>query len=217
MTEAEWQAATDPTPMILSLGDRVSERKLRLFAVACARTVWDRLAFDRMREAVDIGERFADGLATEQERFRVMSDLFALPSNAVRDRDHRFKNLTREENAAYLAALNAVVPIDGTPQRFVSRPTWQFAAEVTGDRQPGLLRDIFNPFHPVTFDPAWITPTVRSLAEGIYADGAFDRLPILADALQDAGCENADVLDHCRGDGPHVRGCWVVDLILGKG
>ena len=58
--------------------------------------------------------------------------------------------------------------------------------------------------------------TVVSLAEGIYAERAFDRLPILADALQDAGCDNPDVLDHCRGDGPHARVCWVVDLILGK-
>jgi hypothetical protein len=65
-------------------------------------------------------------------------------------------------------------------------------------------------------DPTWLTSTVVSLAEGIYAERAFDRLPILADALQDAGCDSADVLDHCRGTGPHARGCWVVDLVLGK-
>jgi hypothetical protein len=69
---------------------------------------------------------------------------------------------------------------------------------------------------PVTPSQSWLTPTVVSLAEGIYADRAFDRLPILADALQDAGCDNADVLDHCRGPGPHARGCWVIDLVLGK-
>jgi hypothetical protein len=81
-----------------------------------------------------------------------------------------------------------------------------------------ILRDIFgNPFHPVTADPSWFTPTVLTLAEGIYADRAFDRLPIQADALQDAGCEDADILTHCRGPGPHARGCWVVDLVLGKG
>ena len=79
------------------------------------------------------------------------------------------------------------------------------------------LRDIFgNPFRPVAVDPTWLTSTAVALARGIYDDRAFDRLPILADALQDAGCENADVLDHCRGPGPHVRGCWVVDLVLGK-
>jgi hypothetical protein len=84
--------------------------------------------------------------------------------------------------------------------------------------QAGLVRDCFgNPFRPVTLDPSWLTSTVVSLAEGIYADRAFDRLPILADALQDAGCDNPEVLDHCRAPGPHVRGCWVVDLILGNG
>ncbi|WP_149112072.1 hypothetical protein [Limnoglobus roseus] len=80
-----------------------------------------------------------------------------------------------------------------------------------------LLRDIFgNPFRPIAFSPAWLTPAAVGLAEAIYADRAFDRLPILADALQDAGCEDVDVLSHCRGDGPHVRGCWVVDGVLGK-
>jgi hypothetical protein len=80
-----------------------------------------------------------------------------------------------------------------------------------------LLRDILgNPFRPVAANPSWLTSTVLALAEGICADRAFDRLPILADALQDAGCENADILNHCRGGGVHVRGCWVVDLVLGK-
>jgi hypothetical protein len=79
------------------------------------------------------------------------------------------------------------------------------------------LRDIFgNPFRPVNADPVWLTSTVVSLAEGMYAERAFDRLPILADALQDAGCDHPDILSHCRSDSTHVRGCWVVDLILGK-
>ncbi len=81
----------------------------------------------------------------------------------------------------------------------------------------GLLRDIFgNPFRPVAFDPAWLTSTVSALATGIYTERAFDRLPILADALQDAGCDNEDILSHCRGPGPHVRGCWAVDLLTGR-
>ncbi len=86
-----------------------------------------------------------------------------------------------------------------------------------GQRQCDSLRDIFgNPFQPVTADPAWLTSTVVQLATGIYQERAFDRMPILADALQDAGCDNDDILNHCRSDGPHVRGCWVVDLLLGK-
>ena len=80
-----------------------------------------------------------------------------------------------------------------------------------------LVRCILgDPFRPVTFDASWHTSTVVALAEGIYADRAFDQLPILADALEDAGCGHPDVLAHCRGDGPHARGCWVVDLVLGK-
>ena len=74
-----------------------------------------------------------------------------------------------------------------------------------------------NPFRPVEVDSTWLTSDVLLLAGGIYDERAFDRMPILADALQDTGCANDDVLNHCRGDGPHVRGCWVVDLLLGKG
>jgi hypothetical protein len=73
-----------------------------------------------------------------------------------------------------------------------------------------------NPFHPIALDPMWLMPSVKHLAEAIYEDRAFDRLPILADALEDAGCTNADILNHCRQPGEHVRGCWVVDLLLDK-
>ena len=82
--------------------------------------------------------------------------------------------------------------------------------------QADVLREVFpNPFRPVTADPAWLTPTVVSLAAAIYEDRAFDRLPVFADALEEAGCTNADVLLHCRQPGDYVRGCWVVDLVLG--
>lgn len=80
-----------------------------------------------------------------------------------------------------------------------------------------LLREIDgNPFRPVALDPAWLTSTVVTLAEGIYQARAFDRMPILADALEDAGCDHADILTHCRQPGEHVRGCWVVDLLTGR-
>jgi len=84
-------------------------------------------------------------------------------------------------------------------------------------RQAALLRDIFgNPFRPVAFDPSWRTETAVGIARGIYEDRAFERMPILADALEEAGCEHPDILSHCREPGEHVRGCWVVDLVLGK-
>src|SRR5262249_19324861 len=80
-----------------------------------------------------------------------------------------------------------------------------------------MIWDVFgNPFRPVTLDPFWPTPTLVALARRMYESRDFSPMPILADALQDAGCDNDDILDHCRGDGPHVRGCWVVDMLLGK-
>ncbi|MBL8795112.1 MAG: hypothetical protein JNM56_14480 [Planctomycetia bacterium] len=84
-------------------------------------------------------------------------------------------------------------------------------------RQAGFIREIFgNPFRPATIDPTWRTANVVSLATAIYNERAFDRLPILADALEDAGCTSREILDHCRQPGEHVRGCWCVDLVLGK-
>ncbi len=83
--------------------------------------------------------------------------------------------------------------------------------------QAALIRDIFgDPFPPPKFEKAWRTPDVASLAESIYEDKAFDRMPILGDALEEAGCDDPVILGHCRGTGPHVRGCWVLDLVLGK-
>jgi hypothetical protein len=91
------------------------------------------------------------------------------------------------------------------------------ARHVEWQAQTDLARDIFgNPFRPATVDPAWRTSTVVALARGMYESRDFGAMPILADALQDAGCDNEDILNHCRGPGPHIRGCWVVDLVLGK-
>ncbi|MCE9566408.1 MAG: hypothetical protein K8U57_30660 [Planctomycetes bacterium] len=81
-----------------------------------------------------------------------------------------------------------------------------------------ILRDIFrNPFRPVVFSPEWQTSTAVAIAQGMYESRDFSAMPILADALQDAGCDNDDILTHCRNaNATHVRGCWVVDLVLGK-
>jgi hypothetical protein len=98
-------------------------------------------------------------------------------------------------------------------RRDASHAAWQAESTLQSD----LLRDIIaNPFRAVSMNCVWSTSDVIALAEAIYTERAFDRLPILADALEDAGCDHADILEHCRGPGPHVRGCWVVDLLLGK-
>jgi hypothetical protein len=84
--------------------------------------------------------------------------------------------------------------------------------------QLALLRDILgNPFRRPPFEPSWRTPAVVALANGVYEDRAFDRLPVLADALEDAGCADSQLLGHCRGPGLHARGCWALDLSLGWG
>ena len=115
--------------------------------------------------------------------------------------------------AAQAARAAAGAANYGTGQGEWGGPTWN----AEQGSQADLLRDIFgNPFRPVTLNPAWRTGNVTALAQSIYDDRAFDRMPILADALEDAGCDNADILNHCRQPGEHVRGCWVVDLVLGK-
>ncbi len=83
--------------------------------------------------------------------------------------------------------------------------------------QAHLLREIMgNPYRRATIDPAWLTPHVVSLAQGAYLERAFDRMPILGDALEEAGCLDVAILTHCRESVEHVRGCWVVDVLLGK-
>jgi hypothetical protein len=93
------------------------------------------------------------------------------------------------------------------------------ASDATDERlaQCHLLRCIFgNPFQPVTLDPAWLTPRVLKLAQSIYEERAFERMPEWAAALEGAGSHDAEIVSHCRQAGPHVRGCWVIDAILGK-
>lgn len=106
------------------------------------------------------------------------------------------------------SAARAIAETAERQQRAVAR-------EAEKDFQQMLLHDLLPATSPI-FDSSWRIPAVVALAEAIYEDRAFDRLPTLADALEDAGCVNSDILKHCRGPGPHVRGCWVVDLILGK-
>jgi hypothetical protein len=84
-------------------------------------------------------------------------------------------------------------------------------------QQCRILRDIFgNPFRSVVLDPAWVSPLIRAMARAIYDDRSFGDMPILADALEDAGCPDEQILEHCRKEGLHVRGCWCVDLLLEK-
>ncbi len=98
-------------------------------------------------------------------------------------------------------------------------PMWAFCAgrTMTHPQCSGSFRiDDLSHFRPITLDPSWLTPTVKQLATVIYEERQFGKMSLLGDALEEAGCDNEDVLKHCRGRGEHARGCWVVDKVLGK-
>jgi hypothetical protein len=118
-------------------------------------------------------------------------------------------------NRAFLALYRSLNGLKNKEQAAYGRPIPNPDPDVLA--MAHIIRDIFgNPFRPVAFSPEWRTDTVIALARTMYEAREFSAMPILADALQDADCESDEVLNHCRGEGPHVRGCWVVDLVLGK-
>ena len=222
MTEAEWLACEDPQRMLEFLRGKASERKLRLFLVATARSVGDKIDREDMRQAVEAGERHADGLITDEELHRhssAMYGYFTDPTPEMREWFAGISRGSRERLATFKLAHSCVFTQRGL-MTIMTLNAYRDGLVLTRQYQPSLLRDIFgNPFRPATIDPAWLAcnnGTVVNLAKTIYEDRRWELMPILGDALEDALCDNADILEHCRGPGPHVRGCWVVDLILGK-
>ena len=208
MTEQEWLNCGVPHLMLEALDDpkRVSYRKLRLYACACCRLIPGFMDSAPDRDSVALAEGEADGLAVAGEDF---------PEAEVWDIRWYRRNAWNSARRAITSYQDAL----WDTHRLHHRPEDERAGiPENGDRiLCDLLREIVgNPFRLVPTSPAWFTSTVVALATGIYADRASDRMPILADALQDAGCEDTDILSHCRGNDSHVRGCWVVDLLLGK-
>jgi hypothetical protein len=237
VTEAEWVDCTDPRVMLEYLSGKVSDRKLRLFAVTCCRRIWHLLTDERSRNAVDAAERYADGLATLAELAAAQREAAA----AYTDGTDAFYGLRTgitppRSTAPHAAALHAAdpPPIHVRPAadsaaysvfkpRSFPYPEEEANAAVVPERaaQAVLLRELFGPLtiRGVALHPAWLVwndGTVPRLAQSIYDERAFDRLPVLADALEEAGCDNGDLLAHLRGPGPHVRGCWAMDLLSGK-
>jgi len=220
MTESEWLACTDPTPMLDFLRGKASDRKLRLFAVACSL----RLAKidEHSRLAILVAERYSDGLASRQELDAAQAAVHDYCVDCPWDVGREVAEVAAwvawevaEEGAEPAAAAAARVP-SYDPNEESGWSETMYYAECRA--QSDLLRCVIgNPFRPVTLYPAWLHPTVPALAQAIYDDRAFDRLPMLADALEDAGCTNQEILNHCRQSREHVRGCWAVDLLLGKG
>lgn len=228
MTESEWLAATDPSPMLEFLWTRFGSRKLRLFGAACCRLVWVRLSFRESQQAVEAAERFADdeigcddlaaarNLHRSTDAWRTQRNAASAVSEVSIVADRTTVALEAAMAAAKYAAHALTDKAEGgaTSYREASwRPSWDAARRT----ESGLVREIFgNPFSPVAIDPSWLTATVLELARQMYESGDFSPMPMLANALQDAGCDNNDILNHCRSEAVHVRGCWVVDLLLGK-
>jgi hypothetical protein len=232
MTESDWLACTDPQKMLEYLRDRASDRKLRLFACACCRRVWHKLSDERCRRTVEVVERIADGQGHVSELDQARNKIREICSKGAANRavwylawdDAResAKGPAEEELNETIEALMQHYAEEGDPRDLYDQSgeaRWLATATVLGC-QADLLHDLFgNPFHPPTLEPvrlSWLDGTFPKLAQVIYDERAFDRLPILADALEDAGCDNADILAHCRQPGEHVRGCWVIDRLLGK-
>lgn len=247
MTEAQWLAADDPEPLLTAVqaAGKASERKLRLWACDCVRSAWEHLGNDVSKSAVEVAERYADGAASADELQAVQGpaaehadylrrflDWYSVHWRGGTFNGEGLGDAETEEHVAWAAAAVAEPVVEALRVARAVQEGKRYAAEslVTAPLEPPrqalLLRDIFTLRGPAV-DPAWLTwndGTVRRLAQMAYQErllpsGHLDatRLAVLADALEEAGCQDAEVMAHLRGAGPHVRGCWVVDLLTARG
>ncbi len=236
MTEAEWLACEDVPRMLASLRGKVSGRKLRLFACACCRRLWDWWE-GRVGErlATETSERFADGLATGRELRAAGGQSEPIPMGGLGERGAGH-NATRDDAwdaadvASRVAAETAGNVAYGRIQSRGGLTRLELEAEADAaeaaerQHQITLLRCIFPGPEATALRGSAPTPMVASLAvaaydERILPSGHLDaaRLGVLSDALEEAGCSDAGILTHLRSPGPHVRGCWALDLVLGRG
>jgi hypothetical protein len=211
VTEAEWLACNDPRLQLVYLEGKASERKARLLACGVGRCLWPYLGDERSRRVVELAEKHADGLISETE--------LAAARGAAHDANRGAASRTASwvgNHHPWQAARVTIIMIQQA-QTDVAAKDWSSRVAA---RSRGLIHCVFgNPFRHATLNPSWLAwncGTVTKLGQAIYEEKAFDRLPILADALEEAGCHDQGILGHCRSRGEHVRGCWVVDLLLGK-
>jgi hypothetical protein len=237
MTEAEWLACTDPASLLVFLKDRATDRKLRLFSCACCRRIWDLLTDERSQQAIVVTEEYVDGKVGAKaldQATAAAEDVYQQINLDRNEPDYPDPDAALLLESAAYAAWEVCIS-NWRSREITHAYHYADAKEVASavveslgegmDRQSSerchqadLIRCIFgNPFQPVTVNPSWLAwndGTVAKLAEAIYKGRDFDRLAVLADALEEAGCHDADILGHCRHPGPHIRGCWVVDLLL---
>lgn len=220
MTELEWLGCDAPDSMLWFLKDKGSDRKLRLFACACCRRIWDLLGDQRSRLAVETAEVHADSPLPRKRWWAVRSGALSAATSFDRPEHARAADAAQaafdvtRENAS-LAATHTMMSVWGAFDAVYQNNA---AGREERSQQSHLIRDIFgNPFSAVWgATSSWDCTSGRTIAQQIYDGRAFDRLPDLGDALEEAGFSNPEISAHLRNPGPHVRGCWVIDLILGR-
>jgi hypothetical protein len=219
MTEAEWVRVEGENlwRTLVPLG----YRRRRLFASANVRALGQWAADPAVVAALEVNDQVADSGKSKASLKRARDALFQ--AIQVLERTPTADPIQRSEKfglqAVRMAALGAcaeAVPGATVEEAAAALGADGLSAEDARRRLYPLYREIAGPTQAVPWEPEWRTSTVVSLAKSMYESRDFSAMPILSDALQDAGCENEDILDHCRGPGRHVRGCWVVDLVLGK-
>ena len=218
MTEDQWRAGRDPLAMLHLLSNSSGVRKWRLFAVEACRKALERFDYPQLAPALDYGATLADDFSTA-----CVGDLDDVFDELGLGLDGASETLWRLVEAVVYSHRHRVLDV-GTGRGVIEAIQEAYWAGVVGSKgdddfafQADLLREFFgNPFAAPWFKPRWRTSDVLQLARCIHEIRAFDRLPVLADALEEAGCGQADILGHCREPGDHRRGCWVLDLILEK-
>jgi hypothetical protein len=222
MDEQSWLVSSPPTRMLKHVQGAASERKLRLLLCACCHLSWSTVpTVSDWKSVVRTVEDYCEGMKGPDDLARVKSSMWE-HWHAESEKRTLLDSLRTHGSDLRPSQLANLVTSTTYPihmlRKLAMSSAWHSATTLVGDDLALLLRDIFgNPFRPVTFDPAWRTDTTTGLAAAMYEAREFANMPILADALEEAGCDHADILAHCRDEtATHVRGCWVVDLVLGK-
>jgi hypothetical protein len=227
MTEQQWLTEkSNPQWLIaqpLSKGTRTkaAKRKLLLFAVGCCRLMGDLLWDDRLRAAIEVAELYADGQADDEDRSAAALSVRSLSAGpylpdwpaAVRATVGRLVYnvvINRPADAAY-AMTCMPIQLGG-----LALPDGRTGDALLCDLVREAFGNFVNPSVAEKHWARWNDRTLPRMAQEIYEEKAWDRLPVLADALEDAGCPDAAILAHLRSPGPHFRGCWAVDLLMGK-
>jgi hypothetical protein len=229
----EWLERAAPGQLAIFLSQQPSARKSGLFIRHLCRCFPEIFYDPRSRDALDAADRYEAG---ELDRDDYLAALRAAHEAAAQAQanyaawvaDPTLEFGANRPSGTFAAGVASAVASRGhypTALSDLRRAVLNHAGAGGGPRKnptarvmrPVFLEHFGDPHQPVAFSPEWRTDTAVSLARSMYASRDFSAMPILADALQDAGCDSDDTLDHCRGEGPHVRGCWVADLILGKG